>query len=74
MKGEYNENEKGLAWNIIYPRLLTNVWERGRERERQKEREGGKEKKKRQKRGKEEKGGGIDKKIKEQSEFYAELI
>ena len=76
VKGEYNEKEKekGLAWNVIDPWLLKNVWERGRERERQKEREGGKEKKKRQKRGKEEKRGGIDKKIKERSEFYAELI
>ena len=37
-------------------------------------REGGKEKKKRQKRVWEEKRGGIDNKIEEHSEFYAELI
>ena len=35
---------------------------------------GGKEKKKRQKREREEKRGGIAKKTKEHSEFYAELI
>ena len=44
--------------------------EGGKERDRKRERE---EKRKRRDR-KEEKRGGIDKKIKEHSEFYAELI